>query len=392
MPDLRDLFASEYENYLQDLETLVDLDCGTYNKTGVDQVVARVKNIAAHAGAVVQEFKVNSYGDCLYARLRGSGRAKIFMIGHTDTVYPDGVAEQFPFRRANGRIFGPGANDMKAGLLAGLYAIKILRAAGLEDFSELGMFMNSDEEIGSPVSRNLYLPLAHGADAALVLESARSNGNFVSARKGSGNFRLIVRGKSAHAGVDPQKGANAVLALANYLVEISKLNRLNDGLTVNVGVVAGGTRANVVPDHAEAHIDLRVVRAEDAVVFEERLREIIGREIVPGTIATVTGGLTNAPMPKTPASALLVEWAKEAAAENGFQMDDVFTGGASDGNMLAGDGIPVIDGLGPIGGHDHNAAEEYVVEDSIIPRVVMLARVIQLIVERQDRLISLRRG
>jgi glutamate carboxypeptidase len=384
--NLYDLFSHEYSNYLRDLEALVNVDCGTYNKGGVDRIVAYVKTLAARSGATIEEFPQTAYGDCLHLRIKGTGRAKIFMIGHTDTVYPDGTVAQFPFRRANGRIFGPGTNDMKAGLLAGLYAMKILRAAGFEDFAELGLFVNSEEEIGSPVSRTIYPALARGADAALVLESARSNGNIVSARKGSGTYLLRVHGKSAHAGVDPQKGANAILALANYIVEISKLSRMNDGLTVNVGVISGGMRPNVVPDSAEGQIDLRVVRAEHALAFEERLREIVGRESVPGTRAEVSGGISNPPMPKTPAAALLVEWAKQAAAENGFKMEDVFTGGASDGNMLAGEGLPVLDGLGPVGGHDHNAAEEYVVEDSIIARVSMLARLIQLIAERCEEL------
>jgi glutamate carboxypeptidase len=386
MKALRDYFAREYPSYLRDLETLVNIDCGTYNKVGVDRVVAQVKAIAAGQGTNVSEFPQGVYGDCLYLDAKGKGKARIFMIGHTDTVYPDGTVAQFPFRRSAGRVFGPGANDMKAGLLAGLYAIKMLRDAGFENFGEVGLFVNSDEEIGSPVSRTVYLPLARGADAALVLESARSNGDIVSGRKGSGTFSVRVEGKSAHAGVDPQKGANAILALANYVVDISRLNKLNDGLTVNVGLIRGGTRSNVVPDLAEAQIDLRVAHTEDARVFEERLREIVGREIVAGATAQVEGGLSNPLMPKTAAGALLVEWAKEAAEENGFRIDDVFTGGASDGNMLAGAGIPVVDGLGPVGGHDHNAAEEYLIEDSIIPRVSMLARLVQLIAERREEL------
>jgi glutamate carboxypeptidase len=386
MTTLREYFAREYPNYLLDLEALVNVDCGTYNKPGVDRVVGQVKSIAARLGLTVEVFPQVSYGDCLYLKLKGKGQARIFMIGHTDTVYPDGTVAKFPFRRSGGRIFGPGANDMKAGLLGGLYAIKTLGDAGFENFGELGLFVNSDEEIGSPASRGAYVPIARGADAALVLESARSNGNIVSARKGSATYTVQVRGKSAHAGVDPQKGANAILALANYVVEISKLSKLSDGLTVNVGVIRGGTRSNVVPDSAEAQIDLRVVRAEDADVFEERLTEITARHVVSGTTAQVSGGLSNPPMPKTQAAGFLVEWAKQAAGENGFELEDVFTGGASDGNMLAGAGIPVIDGLGPVGGHDHNAAEEYLLEDSIIPRVAMLARLIQLTADRHEEL------
>lgn len=384
MNTLSDPFSRDYPDFLDNLQTLVGIDCGTYNKPGVDRVVQHVRALAAGCGLNVQEFPQETYGDCLYITARGRGRARIFMIGHSDTVYPDGTVAQYPFRRADGRILGPGANDMKAGLLAGIYALKVLRDAGFQDFAEVGLFVNSEEEIGSPASRTIYPALARGADAALVLESARSNGNIVSARKGVGTYTLRVTGKSAHAGVDPQKGANAILALAHYVVEISKLNKLREGLTVNVGVVNGGMRPNVVPELAEAQIDLRVVRAQDALVFEERLRDIIVREFVPGTRVEYTGEVTNPPMEKTPATARLVELARQAAAENGFQLADVATGGASDGNIIAGEGVPVLDGLGPVGGNDHNAAEEYVIENSIIPRVAMLARLIQLVAERSS--------
>ncbi len=384
MNPFRDLFAREYENYLRDLERLVNIDCGTFDKAGVDHVVAHVKEIAARVGATVQEFPQRQYGDCLYVRVRGRGRAKIFMIGHTDTVYADGTVVEYPFRRDGGKIFGPGANDMKAGLLAGLYAMKILRDAGFENFSEIGMFVNSEEEIGSPVSREIYPPLARGADAGLVLESARANGDIVSARKGAGVYTLRVSGKSAHAGVEPHKGANAILALSHYITEISKLNGTREGLTVNVGVIKGGTRSNVVPDHAEAEIDLRVARDVDAMTFENKLREIIEQEFVPGTHATVSGGYKTPPMEKTAATARLVEFAQAAAQENGFTIRDVSTGGVSDGNMVAGEGVPVLDGLGPIGGNDHNAELEYVDESSIIPRVSMLARLIEMICENRE--------
>lgn len=382
MNELRERFEKDYADYLRDLEALTNIDCGTYNKAGVDRVVAYVRGLAEKFGLTIAEYPQKDFGDCLYLSVRGKGKARIFMIGHTDTVYPDGTVAQYPFRRADGRILGPGSNDMKAGLLAGIYAIKALRDAGFDQLSELGLFVNSEEEIGSPVSRKVYPQIARGADAALVLESARANGDIVSGRKGSGTYHLRVAGKSAHAGVDPQKGANAILALANYIVKVSALNHLREGLTVNVGVVSGGMRPNVVPDTAEAVVDLRVVQPEDGAAFEEELRAVVAQTYVPGTSATFSGSVSNPPMPKTAASARLAEWAKQAATENGITLDDVFTGGASDGNMIAGQGVPVLDGLGPVGGHDHNAPEEYVIEDSIIPRVAMLARLIQLIGEK----------
>jgi glutamate carboxypeptidase len=386
--NLRDLFAEEYPNYLRDLETLVNLDCGSYNKAGVDRVVAYVKGIAARFGAQVIEYPQDQYGDQLYVRLEGNGDARIFLMGHTDTVYDDGIAAQFPFRLEEDCFKGAGVNDMKAGLLAGLYAMKTLRDAGFDQFGEIAFFINSDEEVGSPVSRALYPALARGADAALVLESARENGDIVSARKGSGTFHLRVHGKSAHAGVEPEKGANAIVALARYIDEIAKLNGLRAGLTVNVGIVKGGTRGNVVPDAASAEIDVRVARAEDERAFVERMNEIVAREFVPGTRATWSGKITSPPMEKSRRTARLVEWAQAAARENGFEIGDQFTGGASDGNMIAGEDVPVLDGLGPIGGKDHNAEEEYIAADSIIPRVAMLARLIETIALQRAKLLE----
>ncbi len=390
MTDFLSLIAADLPNYLRDLETLVNTDCGTHNKAGVDAVVRIVRARFREFGAEVIDLPQEKYGDMLYARWKGKGNARSVMIGHTDTVYSDGAAAQFPFHRRGARLMGPGVSDMKSGLLAGIYAAHAVIQSGFDQFAELGMFCNSEEEIGSPVSREQYAQFARGADAALILEAARESGAVVSARKGVGTYTLTVRGKAAHAGVEPDKGANAILALARYTEALHALNGFRPGLTLNVGVVRGGTRPNVIADLATAEIDVRVARAADAAPLEQAMRDALvgdpavssgARRVVPGVSAELTGGISNPPMEKTDASARLVALAKESARELGFEIEDVATGGGSDGNYTAALGVPTIDGLGPIGGKSHNALEEWLDEKSIVPRVALLARLIVKIAE-----------
>ena len=383
MTDFISSISADLSNYLHDLETLVNIDCGTHNKAGVDTVVRYVRERLRAFGADIVDLPQEKYGDMLYARWRGKGQTRLVMIGHTDTVYSDGTAGQFPFHRRGTRLMGPGVSDMKSGLLAGIYAAHAVVESGFDHYAEIGMFCNSEEEIGSPVSRGLYAQYARGADAVLVLEAARESGAIVSARKGVGTYTLTVHGKSAHAGVEPHKGANAILALARYTEALHALNGLRPGLTLNVGVVRGGTRPNVVSDLAVAEIDVRVLRAEDAAPLDQAMREALAREVVAGTTAELTGGISNPPMEKTKASARLVALAQQAARELEFEVEDVATGGGSDGNHTAALGVPTIDGLGPIGGKSHNAMEEWLDEKSIVPRTAMLAKLIVKIAEEK---------
>ncbi len=381
MTDLTALLRSALPNYLRDLETLVNIECGTNNKAGVDAVLRVVRERAREFGAEIVEFPQEKYGDMIYARWRARGKARIVMIGHMDTVYRDGTAAEYPFRKRGSHAMGCGVNDMKSGLLNGLYTAHALMRGGFENFAEIGLFCNSEEEVGSPISREIYPQFVRGADAALVLEAARENGAIVSARKGVGTYTITVRGKSAHAGVEPEKGANAILALAHYIQELSTLNGLRPGLTLNVGVTRGGLKPNVVPDFAEAQADVRIVRAEDAAPLEEKMREMLAREVLPGTVAELSGGIMNPPMEKTEEIARLAVIAKKAARESGFEVEDVLTGGGSDGNYTAALGTPTLDALGPVGGKAHNAAEEYLDLDSVVPRATMLTQLIVAIAE-----------
>ena len=383
MTDFATLLSAWLPDYLRDLETLVNTDCGTHNKAGVDAVARVVRERMRAFGAEVLDFPQTQFGDMLYARWHGRGAARVVMIGHMDTVYSDGTAAQLPFHKLGSRYKGPGSNDMKSGLLSGLYAARAIVQSGFDQFAEIGLFCNSEEEVGSPFSRGLYPDFVRGADAALVLEAARENGAIVSARKGVGHYTITVRGKAAHAGVEPEKGANAILALAHHTIAFQALNGFRPGLTVNVGVVRGGTKTNVVAETATADVDVRILRAADAAPLEQAMREILARAVVPGTTAELGGNISNPPMEKTDATARLAALAKQAARELGFEIEDVATGGASDGNYTASFGVPTLDGLGPVGGRGHNAIEEFVDANSIVPRTALLAKLIVAIAERK---------
>ncbi len=373
------------EAFLADLERLVNIDSGSYDKAGVDEVGRSVGSIMDHFGFAVQRMPVDDYGDCWLGRLAGRGQARILLVGHLDTVFPEGTAAERPMHIEAGRIYGPGTSDMKAGLLAGIYACAALQAAGFDDFAEIAIFCNSDEEIGSPASRYLYQDVAAAADAALVVESARHDGAIVLARKGGAHYRLSVRGRSAHAGVEPEKGANAVAELARLILRLQELNGHRPGATVNVCAVQGGTRSNVIPDYAEAHVDARVVAPEDIPIMDTAIRQLVEPPGLPGTRAELAGGTWIGPMARTSATDFLFRLASQVAASIGFELRGVTTGGISDGNRIAQLGTPVLDGLGPIGGLDHSP-DEYVELDSLVPRMALLAGLLVGITEHRDEL------
>jgi glutamate carboxypeptidase len=375
--------------FLDDLRALVDVDCGTANKAGVDAVGGIFRERLRAAGLELTEFPLTEYGDCCLATLRGTGKARILLIGHLDTVYPDGTAAARPMRFEGRRILGPGVSDMKSGLLSGLYAVRALQHIGFHDFARIDFFVNSEEEVGSPASRQLYRPAAQQADAALVLEAARASGDIVSARKGGGVYHLTVRGRQAHAGVEPEKGANAIVELAGCIQELTALNGMHSGTTVNVGVIEGGTRSNVVPDMARAEVDVRFSTAEAGQALDRAIRRVGKQPGVPGTRVEVSGGIEKGPMEKTAAVVYLVELAQDAAAQLGITFKDVQTGGNSDGNHMAELGLPVLDGLGPIGGDDHSPSE-FLDADSIVPRTALLAGLIAAIATHRDQLAAIK--
>jgi len=368
--------------FLADLERLVNVDCGSYSPKGVNQIADWVAADLAALGAQVERRadRENRYGDTVIGTFAGGPGAgpRILLIGHMDTVFPDGTVAERPFRIDDANIaYGPGVSDMKGGLLLGLRAIAALRELGEGRFEGLPFesvtfVANPDEEIGSPSSTPHIRALAEASDACFVLEGARASGDFVSARKGIADLRLTVHGRAAHAGVEPEKGRSAILAGAELTKAIHALNGRWPDVTANVGVFNAGIRPNVVADRAELQVDIRAMTAASLAEALAAVAELAGRPAVPDVTIDVATMHSWAPMEKLDRSGRLTDHVIALAGRLGFETKDVATGGASDANTTSGLGVPTIDGLGPIGGLDH-APGEYVEVDSIAPRTALLA-------------------
>ncbi len=265
---LRDLAARRYDEFVASLERMVNVDCGSYTPDGVNEIAdlceARFREHGweverrAHAPARGDP----QLGDLVIGTLHGSGGPRVLLIGHMDTVFDEGTVAERPFRMEGSTAYGPGVSDMKAGLLTGFFAVEVLQEAAADGFGQISYVCNPDEEIGSPFSGPLIRELAPRHDVALVLEGARENGDIVSARKGITDYQITIHGRAAHAGVEPEKGRNALLEAAHKIIALQSLNGRWPGVTVNVGVARGGTRTNVVPERCELHVDLRSLQLE----------------------------------------------------------------------------------------------------------------------------------
>ena len=365
--------------FLADLARLVNTDCGSYTPAGVDEVGRFVATFMTEHGATVEvrPDPAGTRGATVIGTWAGSratvGGPRILLIGHMDTVFDPGTAAARPFAiDADGIAHGPGVTDMKSGLLAGLYALRALSAAGPLPFERLIYIANPDEEIGSPSSTPHIREIAADSDVCLVLECARANGDIVSSRKGILDARITVHGRAAHAGVEPEKGRSAILAAADLVTRLHALNGRWDGVTINVGVINGGTRPNVVAEGCSFEVDLRAVRRADLEAAETEIRSMLGALAVPDVTAELEPMARWWPMEKLERSGRLVELAEAVARQLGFEVSDAATGGASDANTTSGMGVASIVGLGPIGGMDHSPAE-YLEVASIVPRTALLA-------------------
>jgi glutamate carboxypeptidase len=379
LSNLQTHIESRRQAFEADLVRLVNVDCGSYSKAGVDEIGAWVTERMQSLGGDVSAVPHDRFGDTVVGVFEGSGSTRALLIGHMDTVFADGTVAERPYTVRDGRAHGPGTDDMKGGLLAGLYALDALRSlagggegAGRLPFGRLTFVANPDEEIGSPTSTPVIRAIAPDVDVCFVLEAARENGNIVSARKGIADFVVEISGRAAHAGVEPEKGRSAIVEAAHKTLALTALNGRWPGVTVNVGVMGGGTRPNVVAESCSLEIDLRGTARADMEAAEAAIREICGSSTVPDVTATITRRNWWLPMEKTPGTTALAGRAKELAARLGFEVADTSTGGASDANTTSGMGVPTLDGLGPIGGNAHSPSE-YMELDSIVPRTTLLA-------------------
>ncbi len=361
--------------FLADLGRLVNLDCGSYTRDGVNEVATWVAAFLARIGGEVTRHPDPDgvLGDTVEAVFRGQrGGPRALLLGHTDTVFPEGTAAARPFAVRDGIATGPGVTDMKSGLLALLYGLEAALATGPLPFERLTVIANPDEEIGSPSSTPHVERVALASDVAFSLECARANGDVVSSRKGTGDYVLTVRGRAAHAGVEPEKGRSAILAAAHLVVGLHGLTGRWPGVTCNVGVIEGGSRPNVVAERADLQVDLRAVDRAGMEAADASIRALAAAPAVSDVKVDVDLRHRHWPMEKLERSGRLVELTQGLAEGLGFAVRDAATGGASDANTTAGLGVPSLDGLGPVGGMDHSP-EEWLDVTSIVPRTALFA-------------------
>lgn len=359
-------------HYIEELRELCAIDSGSYYKPGLDRMAfyleARMRGLGMETALVEHE----TWGNDLLGTVKGKGEGNVLLLGHMDTVYPPGTAEARPLSVEGNVIKGPGVSDMKGCVLAAIYAIEALLALNYRSFGEIRFLCVSDEEILQRHSVDLIREACQNCQEALVLEAARSNGAIVSARKGNSGYTLKARGRSAHAGVEPEKGRNAIVELAHQTLQLQSLHGWREGVTINPGRFQGGTALNVVPDYAEVQIDMRFVHPQDRIDTELRWQEMLRQNRVPDVEITLEPWADcRAPMVCTPESLCLIEQAQRLAATLGFPLEHVLTGGASDASYTSSFGVPTLDGLGPIGGLDHGP-DEYLLANSIASRVALL--------------------
>ncbi|HTQ56978.1 MAG TPA: M20 family metallopeptidase [Bryobacteraceae bacterium] len=301
-------------------------------------------------------------------------KGQIMALGHSDTVWPLGTLASMPFRQKDGRLWGPGVLDMKSGIALFIYAMRILRDLEIPVARKVILQINSDEEVGSESSRALTEKNARRSAAVLVLEPATGlEGKLKTARKGIGDYLVTVRGKAAHSGLDFTGGASAVLELARQIERIAGFTDLARGITVNPGVISGGTRVNVVAAEARAEVDMRVLRLKDAAAVDRKFRAL--RPVDKRCTIEVTGGLNRPPMERTAATVQLLHKAQRLARELGVELDESTVGGGSDGNFTAALGVPTLDGLGAVGEGAH-ALNESILVDRIADRTALLAKLV----------------
>ena len=360
--------------YLDDLRLLAAIDSGSYDATGVNAIHDWLAARLAELGFTVTRHAGDTLGCHLLAGRVGASPRRILLLGHADTVYPAGTASVRPMRQEGAKLLGPGTCDMKAGLLTGLYALAALDALDLGPLGAIHFLSVGDEEIDARSSIPLIRETARNSDIAFTLEAARANGDIVTARKTMRWCTVEATGRSAHAGVEPEQGRNAIVGLASLLVELDKLNGLRPGVTVNVGTVTGGTVANVVPDRATARLDLRAWTAADMAALLDACRATVdGHHVADIRFRFTDDEYSVMPaLERTPAVAQLEATAQAIAAALGFGVNGAATGGASDASWVAAEGTPVLDGLGPVGGLDHSP-DEYIELASIVPRTALLA-------------------
>jgi glutamate carboxypeptidase len=371
-------FEERLDSLVQTITQLVEIESPSHNKAAVDQLSALLAGRFEALGGHAKFHQVPDFGNHLQIDFSGRSGKPILLLGHLDTVYPLGTLAKMPCEINKGRLHGPGVLDMKSGVALAMQAIEALRAWNEDELSRpVTVLLVSDEEIGSHSSRRITESLAKKSAAVLVLEPSYGlHGAVKTARKGVGEYHIKVTGKAAHSGLDFEKGQSAILELARQIDRISKFVDLKRGLTLNVGLVKGGTAVNVVPAEASAVLDVRIAKMKDAAGIDKKLRSL--KPFNRKCKIEVTGEINRPPMERTKGVEALYEKAKIIARNLGWELEEAAVGGGSDGNFTAGLGIPTLDGLGGVGEGAH-AVHESIVIAGLPRRAALLAGLIETV-------------
>lgn len=362
--------------YLELLRTLVELESPTRDEESNRRLADALERALTRRGATVERHPAPGFGDHLLARIPGDEDRDrpVLLLGHMDTVHDVGTLDRFPFQVVDGRVLGPGTFDMKGGIASVLLALDLLRERGLRPTGDVRLLVTCEEEIGSPTSRPLIEEIARGSAATLVLEPSAPGGAVKTRRKGVAGYEMVVKGVPAHAGIEPEAGASAIHELARRICDVVEIGDPENGTTMNVGVIEGGTRGNVVAERAVARIDVRFWVREEAERVDAALKALSASD--PRCSVRLEGGVNRWALERTEESGRLYDAAREEAAALGFELAAGRTGGASDGNLAAGVGCPTLDGLGPDGAGAHSLDEHILLQD-VPRRIALVARLLR---------------
>ena len=375
-PDRLRYFESRQDALVQTIQKFVEIESPSDDKAAADRMGAFLVGTFEALGGHARLHHAEDFGDNLQIDFPGRDKLKpVLLLGHFDTVYPMGTLATMPLQLSGDRLHGPGVLDMKSGIALMLFAIEALQAWHGTLPRPVTVFLVSDEEVGSRSSRAITEALARESAAVLVLEPAAGiRGAVKTARKGVGEYSLSVSGIAAHAGLDPGKGHSAILELSRQIIAVSKLNDLPKGISVNPGVIRGGTRTNVIAAEATVEIDVRIKQAKQAASLDRKLRALLPHD--KHCKLAIEGGINRLPMERTAGVAALYEKAKGIASTMNWKLDEAAVGGGSDGNFTAGIGIPTLDGLGGVGEGAH-AVHEHILVSELPRRALLLSGLIE---------------
>ena len=376
-PELKQLLewlTTRQPEMVAQVRELVTRESPTHEKAACDALCGYLAEQFRGLGGKVRVNRQATAGNHLQVDFAGPrGQEPVLLLGHYDTVYDLGTLKTMPWRKEGGKLCGPGVFDMKSGIVQMMFAVRALREVQSGVPRPMTVWLVSDEEVGSDSSRSLTEELASQCAAVLVCEPSGPGGALKTARKGVGDFSVKVTGKASHAGLDFEKGNSAITELAHQIQAISQLTDLKRGITLNVGVIRGGTRTNVVAGEALAQVDLRIARKADGPLMERKLKAL--KPVNRNCQLEITGRVNRPPLERTKQVTALFSRAQKIASQLRFQVDEIAVGGGSDGNFTAGIGVATLDGLGAVGDGAH-AAHEYVVADELPRRAALLAGLI----------------